>query len=135
MNPYENPKIEAIIEKNNPFRHYYGDVIRKIFLVIAFAMLVMTPFFQNYIGDVVHLSVFAVVILVCLSGFMSPQQKLVKVFSFLVSLVGVLVFGQDAVRDYLVTPWTFEGMTIAISVLFLLALYFSAKTIREAFLK
>lgn len=135
MDQSENPKIEAIREKNNLSEHYYGDTVRKLFLAISFVMLVTTPFFQKFINGPVHLSVFVVVILVSLSGLMSPQLKLVKFFSFFVSLAGLFVFGQDAIKNYFIDPWLFEGVTIVLSVLFLFALYFSSKTIREVLLK
>ncbi len=133
MDSTENIKMRTIREKNEDHFHYYGDTVRRIFLVIAIVMLVMAPFVQESILKPSSLNVIAIIVLVLVSGFMNPKQVWVKYISFFVSLLGLFLFGVEAIQNYQKSSWVFELLTIAIAILFLFAFYFSSKTLRGVF--
>ena len=136
MADYYNEKIESIREKNESksgsVPHYYGDIVRRLFLIAAVLMLITMPFFKDWIFFPTHISVLAVVILALASGFTAPRQTWVYALDLIVSVIGVLVFGFIAVEKSGVYPLNFIMDNLVLAVLFLVALYFSAKTIRGA---
>lgn len=121
----QNPKIP----------HYYGDVVRVLFLIGALIMLAMEPFFSDQIPISTPLSLIIITILVLVAGFTSPRFRFrwIIMCEVFISTIAVIAFGYVGVLAYLrhggqdLFFWTNE----ILAIMFLVALYFSAKTVRN----
>lgn len=132
-----NDKIEELRNKNigrsGGSGHYYGDITRQFYLVMAIIMLVGTPFFQDRIPVSASVSIIGVLVLAVIAGLTNPRLRSVIIFDFLVSLLTLLIFGWQLVSSYLISVDSFFFANLFLSILALFALYFSSKTIRGKF--
>src|SRR3989344_4510405 len=113
-------------------QHYYGDVVRRLFIVGSFVMLLTLPIFNSLIPVHVFFSILAIIIVSTIAGMMNPIHKTMAVIEFFVSIIALLIFEYFAV-EYFVSlgqnhPLFFINQGLAI--LFFVALYFSSKTLR-----
>ena len=134
-----NEKIESVAEnirmkneqKELRMRHYYGDTIRILFICMAVIMLITTPFLKNQLPVPAFYSIFGVLVLSILAGFINPKSRSIIIFDFLVSIFALIIFGYQMVTSYNgfsldLYFWT----NVALSTMALFSLYFSSKTLR-----
>lgn len=116
--------------------HYYGDIVRKLFLAAGVLMLASLAFFAPLISISLTISVIAIILLALLSGLESPNHKWVVFINTLASAIGCGYFQYTAVNYYLTSTtamdidWAFFMVNEVLSVIFFLALYYSSKTVR-----
>ncbi len=119
--------------------HYYGDIVRKLFLIAGVMMIVGYPFFRDLI-DVP--TVFAVGLMVAIglfAGIQTWRHPWTGVWNTAISVVAVCMFEYKAALFYLsvnyslhpVYFWTNE----ALALIFFFAIYFSVKTSLETVIK
>jgi hypothetical protein len=109
--------------------HYYGDLVRKLFIVAAVFMVVTLPiFYFTDIHEPLAFSLGAIVILGVAAGLTSPGILLSVAINLCISIVGFFFFEYYAVRASLYSPFFFTNQILAL--LFLIALYYSIKTLR-----
>ena len=112
--------------------HYYGDVVRRLFLVAAIIMLVTLPFFNDRLPISSNLSLLIIVVLAIFAGATNPVKIMLAVIDVMVSIIGAAAFEYYAVQFYITfSPgdflfWINQGL----AVIFIFALYFSTKTLR-----
>jgi len=129
---YDKPK-----ETSTPPAHYYGDIIRVLFVAAGVLMIVSLPFFKDQIPVDPAGAIFFILILGVLAGFLSPRQKWVPVVNAVFSLFSVLVFEYYAMSSYknlgqiFTDPFFLINQILAI--LFFATLYLSIKTIRATY--
>ncbi len=116
-------------------RHYYGDVTRRLFIAGGIIVLVGMPFFADYLKQMVALSAFGVIGIALIAGFANPRSRNVQILLLLVSSAAVLFFESYAAYLYSTVPLEGRGLlfvaaTQILAIIFFLALYFSAKTVR-----
>lgn len=113
-------------------RHYYGNVVRLIFLASAVIMLIGLPAIIDYIGAPTLLSVIAILVLGLAAGLTNPKQRWDAAINIIISIVGFIVFESYAVSMYQQhgTDNKFFITNLVLGFLFLFALYFSVKTWR-----
>ncbi len=119
------------IEK--PMPHYYGDVVRRIFVGIGLVMGITFPFFYTLINLPVFLSILAIVILVFLAGWENPRHTFIIVLNTLVSIIGCTVFEYATVRFYVEVGRAdvpFFWLNQVLATAFFVAIYYSSKTLR-----
>jgi membrane-associated HD superfamily phosphohydrolase len=111
--------------------HYYGDVVRGLFLGAAIVML-FAGFTTATLPVSTGLTIVWIVILVLIAGLTNPVQRGVQWLNVIVSTIGLLVFGGTALSRYHSPTSVFTtGIFIAIlTLIFLLALYFATRTLR-----
>ncbi len=114
--------------------HYYGDLVRKLFIASAVAMLVFLPFYDYKIPVPYTVSIFVIVVLGVIAGVTNPLQKWVIVVNNIIAACGVAVFEYMAVNNYDIKS-LFFWVNQALALTFLVALYFSTKTFRGMILK
>ena len=118
-------------------RHYYGDLVRSLFMLAAIIMLVTLPFLVGKLPVPIYLSIFIIIVIGALAGLTNPLQKWVSILNATISLAGLSVFEYFAAKSYigvkLGTLYFVTNQTLAI--VFLFALYYSVKTIRAMYLK
>lgn len=117
--------------------HYYGDTVRKLFLLAAIFMLIMLPFMNRFLEVPLYLSILIAIGISIFAGITNPVQKWSVVFDFAIALFGSIIAEYQAVvgyTNYSVFHRTFWANQI-VAIIFLIALYYSTKTVRGMFLK
>lgn len=123
-----NESLEGIM-------HYYGDVIRRLFLVAGIIILITLPFFSALIPFPVVISAIGVLIIGFVAGMTSPRQSWVIILNLIVSIAGLILFEYYAVGAYYIQPHTQETNLFfwtneILALLFFFTLYYSGKTLR-----
>lgn len=131
--PKESGKQSQIREETP--RHYYGDVTRRLFVAGGIIVLAGMPFFADYLRQMITLSVLGVIAIALVAGFANPRSRNVQILLLVVSTAAVLFFESYATYVYTTLPLTgrgvfFVAVTQLLAIIFFLALYFSAKTVR-----
>ena len=115
-------------------KHYYGDLVRRFFVLGAVIIAIGLPFFAKTIPEPIFASVVGLVVIGVAAGLTSPFLWS-AILNLVVSFLAVLVFEYYAILTYLhpavfrTTPgffWTNQLLVVN----FLFALYFSIKTVR-----
>lgn len=117
-------------------KHYYGDVVRYLFLAAGILMLLTLPIFQGFIGLPVIFSILAIAGLGIAAGLTNPQQFISAAVNFSFSVIGFVAFAYSSVVAYQSTDITdkFLLTNVILAAIFLFALYFSMKTLRAQML-
>lgn len=116
-----------------PPEHYYGDIVRRLFLFGAVLMLFAFPLFSPAIPVEPTLNIIAIVLLSVMAGLTNPRQKWTLVIDIVVSIVAF------AVPEYYAITFSHLGgsplfvINQFLAFCFLIALYFSVKSARNAF--
>ncbi len=119
---------ETISENRVP--HYHGDVVRILFMMAAIIMLISLPVFKLNIGLPSVFSTIAILILGLTAGFTNPKLIWHGVVNLAVAVVGFLVFMTYMVDSYGGESTAFFFTNVVLSFIFILAVYFSVKTLR-----
>lgn len=118
-------------------QHYYGDTVRVLFVIGALIIIATLPFYADALPIPTLFSILAVLALVFFAGFTSPVQKGVMIVNLFLSVGALLIFEYAAVLSYATfssTDWLFlVNQLLALN--FLLATYFSSKTLRGMYSK
>lgn len=114
------------------FEHYYGDIVRYLFLAAAVIMIMTLPLFSKQVNFPVIGSVIAIAVLGIAAGLTNPKQFTSALINLLISLFGFIVFLYTSVTSYQTIGATdkFILTDIIISTIFIFAVYFSMKTLR-----
>ena len=114
--------------------HYYGDYVRQIFILTGAAMLVLAPFLVNRAPTLLPFEVGGAIALVCLAALTNPKKQWVLMADTLAAGVGVIVFESLSLAAYTSGNWLAFIALEAVAIAFLIALYFSLKTLRSMML-
>ena len=148
MNPDElrRRKDELILEDaqkadiNTPWvyqwsrvSHYYGDTVRQLLIIAAVFMLIAAPFYTNNLAVELPFIVFGVVALVSVAALTNPLKRSAISADTVVSGVGLVLFELWALQNYQTDPPFKFILREALAIIFLAALYFSTKTLRNMF--
>jgi hypothetical protein len=116
--------------------HYYGDEVRRLFLLGAVVMALTLPFFQDLIHQPLEVSLGAILIVGIAAGLTNPRQGWVAMMDIVISIVATLVFEYNAVQNYSLYG-SGSGLFWAdqvLALIFLVALYYASKTLRGSWL-
>ncbi len=131
MEPQDWSEDGQPIVRPQEVAHYHGDLVRMLFVAAAFLMLVMqftgNPIFTTPAALIIFVSV-----LVIAAGITSPVQRTIHWINLFLSFVGLAIFGSLATQRLhsLGDFFTHNGITGIIALVFLMALYFSTRTVR-----
>jgi len=112
--------------------HYYGDSVRRIFLVCAGVMMVAIPLAPSILPVSPLVAVAFMLLVGVMAGLTNPKQLWVIQADTLLAAVGFIVFEYGAIvgaDETGVTSLAFAGRQL-LALCFFFALYFSAKTWR-----
>jgi len=109
--------------------HYYGDTVRKLFVSAGIILLVTLPVFRDLLQISAFTFILAVVVLIIFAGLTNPKLRWVNIVDVIISTLGVVVFEYLAIANY-ASDWTSFFTSQVLAIIFLFALYFSAKTAR-----
>jgi hypothetical protein len=121
------------IQKDTP--HYYGDTVRFLFLVAAVIMLLTLPMVSEVLNIPTVISVASILVLGAAAGLTNPKQVWDSAINVFISAAGFLIFETTAVWTYrqhidTVSAERFFLANIGLGLIFMIALYFSVKTLR-----
>jgi len=120
-----------------PVPHYYGDIVRLLFLASAVIMLVGLPGISNYLSIPTAVSVVAMLVLGLAAGLTNPKLLWESVINAVIASGGLVIF-----ETYAVTAFRQHGAAdkffisnMVLGFIFLFAVYFSVKTVRGLLLR
>ena len=112
--------------------HYYGDIVRRYLLTGAIVIAVTLPFFFRQIPEPLWVSIGSIIIICVAAALISPRYIWSAFLSFIVSLAAVATFEYYAVDAYIKQNATsaFFWTNEILALIFVIAFYYSVKTVR-----
>ena len=112
--------------------HYYGDIVRKLFIAGAVIMLLFLPFVLDRLPVSLFVSLLAIICFGLFAGLTNPKQIWVEVVNLIISIAAVVFFEFYAVNFYMLyDAWDLLFLAHQVlAILFFVALYYSTKTVR-----
>ncbi len=111
--------------------HYYGDIIRRLFIIGALVMAATLPFFSPIIDKPILFSIMAILVLSVAAGLTSPTSPASALLNTFITLAGVVVFESYAVSQHKIGGIDkFFVLNQLLALIFIVALYYSIKTLR-----
>jgi uncharacterized membrane protein len=114
-------------------KHYYGDLVRKLFVTGAIGSLLTILIDKQLIVFYLTFGVLMALIVVLLAGFTSPKNVWALYCDLVVASVTFVVFEYLAIARQLKVDTIFDTIFLAreaIAVIFVVAAYYAAKTVR-----
>lgn len=115
--------------------HYYGNIVRRLFLASGVVVLIALPFNNNLLPIPIPLITLLVVVLILFAAITNPFQKWVAYANVSISGFLVLVFEYFAVTGDSSSDMELFVIRQILSMIFFFALYYSGKTLRAMVLK
>ena len=110
--------------------HYYGDYVRQFFIAAAALMLIGAPFYASFLFVELPFEIAGALVLVALAALTNPLKKGTLLADAIASGVGMVVFESWALLAYYDSSWVQFILREIIAIIFLVAFYFSMKTVR-----
>lgn len=113
--------------------HYYGDTVRRLFLVGGALVLLTVLFDKRFLAFYLYVGVLIVLVLTVLAGLTSPANRRVIIGDTILAGVLFVLFEYAAIGAYLDAERTFDIVFILHQInsfVFLAALYLGSKTLR-----
>ncbi len=113
-------------------KHYYGDIVRKLFFAAAILMLASLPFFSDRLPVSTIDSLVIIVAIGFFAGLTNPVEPFPAIINTLTSGVAVVIFEYYAVLTYQLNSAS-DPLFLAdqaLAIIFLFALYYGTKTLR-----
>ena len=131
FNPHGEPHgLEPSYARWPSITHYYGDVVRELFLGGAALMLVASPLYADSLQMEFPFIVLGSLVAVALAAFTNPHKRLSSIGDCVVSGAIVVIYGVWGLSGYdMINPIAFV-LRLAIAVIFLFAFYYALKTVR-----
>lgn len=127
----KKPHQQNTSMENQPIPHYYGNIVRVIFIVTAAYLLLGLPAMTALFGVPVIVSIIGVVILGAAAGITNPAKKFSLQLNVFVSLLFLVAFAYLAWFGYdngFGTDVQIANQLAAVALL--VASYFSIKSLR-----
>ncbi len=111
--------------------HYYGDIVRGLFLAAAIVMLV-AGFTTASLPVSNIVAIMWIITLILIAGLTNPVQRGVQWLNVILSVIGLLIYGGDALNRYhtFTSAFTAGLLTTLLTLIFMLSLYFATRTLR-----
>lgn len=110
--------------------HYHGDVVRVVFVLSA-ALMFLAEMIGGSLPFSTAATVFIIIILVISAGITNPAQLWIHWVNLFISLTGLMLFGSTTLTRFRTEAPLNESLIVGIlSVMFLVALYLSTRTVR-----
>lgn len=113
--------------------HYYGNLIRKNFFFAGFIIMMAALLDSELRSFYLFVGLFGVVGVTILAGLTSPRKRAIMLIDVLVSAIMFLIFEYFAIAAYARYENFSDNVFFLrqlIAVIFLVALYYSTKTMR-----
>jgi len=110
--------------------HYYGDTIRQLFIANAGLILIGAPFYADSLSAELPFEILGALVLAGLAALVNPHNKSFLFANAIAAGVGLLFYETWALSNYEVSTWAQFIWRELIAIIFLIAFYFSVKTVR-----
>lgn len=130
MQPETHRPVQA---KKGLVRHYYGDIVRLCFVAAGLLLLVTILVDKELLSLYLTIGVVGVLGMVVLAGLTSPRTFVVLIIEAVVAGLAFIFFEYVAIARYEAVESLDDGIFFlrqALALIFLVALYFSVKSIR-----
>ena len=118
-----------------PPEHYYGDIVRRLFLWGAIVMILVFPLYSAAIPAQPILNLVGIILLSVMAGLTSPRQAWTLVADVVVAIAAFAVFEYYAVFFSRAGDTNLFIVNQLLALCFFIAMYFSIKTARNALSK
>jgi hypothetical protein len=125
----ENPYIAVGLGPSVP--NYYGDYVRKIFFAAAATMLILSPFLDSEMQILLPLEIGGALAFAILGAMTSPMSRTSMLANSAAAIVGIIIYEGLALLAYAEEAYMVFIEREALAIAFLVALYFSLKTLRN----
>ncbi len=113
-----------------PATPYYGDLVRKLFILCGLVILITLPFLKTLIPGPIYYSLTLVIVLAFFAGMTNRKFKKILVVDVIISGIGFIVFAYQAIMHFIGLFDLFFVTNLILAVIFLFAFYWSIKTAR-----
>lgn len=120
--------------KDQQFPHYYGHIVRRLFLAGGVIMLITLATLKHVLPIGTFVVIFAILIIGLFAGLTNPLQRWVAALDTLISLVALTTFEYHAVIGYTDLGDVLFWLNQLLAIVFFFAFYFATKTLRGTFL-
>jgi hypothetical protein len=120
--------------KDQQFPHYYGHIVRRLFLAGGVIMLITLATLKHVLPIGTFVVILAILVIGLFAGLTNPIQRWVAVLDMLISLIALTTFEYHAVIGYTDLGDVLFWLNQLLSVVFFFAFYFATKTLRGTFL-
>ena len=110
--------------------HYFGNIVRRLFILVGLIILFVLPFFKNFLPVANVIVIIAVVFLGTFAAMTNPLLPSTNRVNVAIAAIGLVVFENMAVSSYGAVPFEQSLLYQALAIIFLFALYFGVKTLR-----
>ena len=114
----------------HPVEHYYGDIVRQLFIAGVAVMLIGAPFYANSLYIELPFEVLGGIGVVALAAFTNPMGKTIMMANAIAAGVILLIYQTWALLGYSASGWLVFFLRELIALIFMAAFYFSLKTLR-----
>ena len=121
--------LDYVTRREN-IRHYYGDIVRQLFVAVAALMLIAAPLYADSVRGQMPFIAAAALFMVGLAAFTSPHNKTVMMLNVVVSGAAIVLYEAWALLGYQDGAPIAFVLREAVVVVLLGAFYFSTKTWR-----
>lgn len=122
-------------DKPKKMPHYYGDIVRIIFVIAGLIMLIFLPVFKELIVVPVGLAILVIISIDLFAGLTNPLQKWISLINLLISLSSFVTFELIAVEYFPTSEKLYAIINQILAFLFFISLYYSTKTFRGFIVK
>ena len=126
--------MQDFFEQSRPAKHtkahYYGDVVRQLFLASGILILLTMPIYKQILPIDFIVITFFVVVLALAAGVTTPSQKWIIVVDTIISMIFLLTFQYFSFTYYAYDSFIIFLIRQLIAIIFLFSLYYSVKTLR-----
>lgn len=132
-----NEFFDAIKIEKKTNLHYYGDMVRSLFMLAAVVMIVTLPFVNEQLPVSLPVSILAILFLGISAAITNPLQLWSIITNATISIVAFSIFEYYSVSAYFqysifsLLFWTNQ----VLAIIFIFSTYYSIKTLRGHILK
>ena len=113
-----------------------GRVVQKLFFVNSLIMIVGLPIFSSNLGFPILIPILGIVVVAIFAGLTGSKNRLMMSLDILVSIVGGVVFEFASIASYSTTGLSaYFLFNQFVAIVFLVALYFSIRSIKHLLFK
>ncbi len=114
-----------------PAAPYYGNIVRKLFILCGLVILITLPFLKSLITGPIFYSLLIVIVLALSAGITSARYKKTILVDVIISALGFSFFAYQGIKNFSGFVNLFFITNLVLAIIFLFAFYWSIKTARE----
>jgi len=110
--------------------HYFGNIVRRLFILNGIIVLLVLPFFKEFLPVPSLVSTTAIVFLIIFAAMTNPLLPWVNKTNVLISMIGLISFENLAIISYGRVAFEQSIVYQVLAIIFFFSLYFGVKTFR-----